>query len=720
MTSEHPRRIFISYSRINKDFATKFTKGLRAAGFSVWMDLLDIPTGSRWDDEVENALRECSIFLVILTPASIASENVKDEIGYAIDHGKRILPVLLQDCDVPLRLRRFQHVDFTTLSPQKGFESVKQLLKDLVDQATVPLPAKPPVVEAQIDQKAEAEKLDRTKHFSFQREILKKASDLLKQGTQLAADKDWAQAAQTFREVLALFPNHGETQSLLANAEAQLLQERELADRKTQDQVAKTSVVEAHKEQKAKGEELAQAKIRTESKNKQETDRLATQKAEAERLAQAKIEAERKAKIEADRLLAEKAEAERLAKQKAEAERVAQAKVEAERKAKIEADRLAAEKAEAERLAKQKAEREAKAEAERVAQAKAEAERKAKIEADRLVAERAEAERKGKPMPALPIESKVETVSAATAQKKPVSKGLMIGMVAVVALVIAGIGFGALSKRGSNTPPVDNPATEALVVANPVTETPVESPTSSEPGIGSTMTGDAGMTLVYVPAGLFRMGSDFGETDEVPVHEVNLDAFWIDQTEVTNKMYAACVAADTCAPPASSSSQTQASYYGNTRFDNYPVIYVNWDNARAFCAWAGRRLPTEAEWEKAARGTDERAYPWGKVITSALANYGNKVGDTTAAGNYEDGKSPYGALDMAGNVLEWVSDWYDETYYESSPASNPLGPDAGNLRVLRGGSWNKTDYSARSASRSMEDPTNSDNRIGFRCALSIP
>ena len=128
MTREHQRRAFISYSRINKDFATKFAKGLRAAGFSVWFDLLDIPPGSRWDDEVEKALRECSMFLVILTPASIASENVKDEIGYAIDHGKHILPVLLQDCDVPLRLRRFQYVDFTTMSLQKGFEKAKHLL----------------------------------------------------------------------------------------------------------------------------------------------------------------------------------------------------------------------------------------------------------------------------------------------------------------------------------------------------------------------------------------------------------------------------------------------------------------------------------------------------------------------------------------------------------------------------------------------------------------
>jgi len=154
MASEQ-RRAFISYSRINKEFATKLTKGLRSAGYPVWFDQLDIPTGARWDDEVEKALRECNIFMVILTPASITSENVKDEIGYAIDRGKRILPVLLEDCDVPLRLRRFQYVDFTTKSFEEGFESAKELLKDLIEEASTPLPAKPPMVESPVESESE-------------------------------------------------------------------------------------------------------------------------------------------------------------------------------------------------------------------------------------------------------------------------------------------------------------------------------------------------------------------------------------------------------------------------------------------------------------------------------------------------------------------------------------------------------------------------------------
>ena len=156
MSADKQRRAFISYSRTNKDFAVKLTRGLRSAGYPVWFDQFDIPTGSRWDDEVEKALRESSIFMIILTPASISSENVKDEIGYAIDHGKRILPVLLESCDVPLRLRRFQYVDFTGKSFEEGFESAKELLGELVDETSVPLPAK---AETERKDKQEAERI---------------------------------------------------------------------------------------------------------------------------------------------------------------------------------------------------------------------------------------------------------------------------------------------------------------------------------------------------------------------------------------------------------------------------------------------------------------------------------------------------------------------------------------------------------------------------------
>jgi serine/threonine-protein kinase len=234
-------------------------------------------------------------------------------------------------------------------------------------------------------------------------------------------------------------------------------------------------------------------------------------------------------------------------------------------------------------------------------------------------------------------------------------------------------------------------------------------------GIGSTQTGRDGMTMLYVPAGSFTMGSDKYD-GEKPVHTVTLDAFWIDKTEVTNQMYAYCVNALVCKPPSKLKSFAHPSYYGNTTYSNYPVIYVDWNQASAYCNWAGRRLPTEAEWEKAARGTDGRTYPWGDGIDKTRANYNQNVGDTTKVGSYESGKSFYGAYDMAGNVWEWVNDWYGP--YSSDSLSNPTGPASGDGRVLRGGAWYSDDLSARSANRFRRDPAFTNYYLGFRCLLS--
>jgi serine/threonine-protein kinase len=238
---------------------------------------------------------------------------------------------------------------------------------------------------------------------------------------------------------------------------------------------------------------------------------------------------------------------------------------------------------------------------------------------------------------------------------------------------------------------------------------------------GSTMISDKdGMTLVYVPAGEFKMGSDNGDSDEKPVHTVTLDAFWIDQTEVTNSMYAKCVKDGKCDPPSSSKSYTQDNYYGNSMFDDYPVIYVSWNNAKTYCAWADRRLPTEAEWEKAARGTDGRTYPWGdNAPNNNLLNYDNAVGDTTEVGTYPNGASPYGALDMAGNVWEWVADWYNANYYATlgENVSNPRGPASGQDRVLRGGSWRNGVSNVRSSSRNWGYPASTYDYLGFRCSM---
>jgi formylglycine-generating enzyme required for sulfatase activity len=174
--------------------------------------------------------------------------------------------------------------------------------------------------------------------------------------------------------------------------------------------------------------------------------------------------------------------------------------------------------------------------------------------------------------------------------------------------------------------------------------------------------------MVFVPAGSYRMGSTGFYANESPVHEVSLNGYWIDKTEVTNAMYARCVSDGTCQPPSKSSSFSHLNYFGDAMYADFPVIYVDWNQASAYCRWAEGRLPTEAEWERAARGTGWGFYPWGIAAPAcSLANYWSEsdicVGDTTAVGSYPSGASPVGALDMAGNVWEWVNDWYGESYY---------------------------------------------------------
>ncbi len=228
-----------------------------------------------------------------------------------------------------------------------------------------------------------------------------------------------------------------------------------------------------------------------------------------------------------------------------------------------------------------------------------------------------------------------------------------------------------------------------------------------------------GAIMSYIPAGEFMMGSENGDPDEMPVHKVYLDDFWMDQTEVTNAMYALCVKAGNCDLPSSTGN------YENPEYAQHPVVYVSWNDAKNYCEWAGASLPTEAEWEKAARGGLEgKEYPWGDNAPICVAGadngaqYNSCDGQTVSVKNFS--ANSYALYDMAGNVWEWTADWYNSSYYENSPTNNPLGPETGTYRVLRGGSWGNNNGNLRVASRGLSYPVNSNFNIGFRCLLSLP
>jgi formylglycine-generating enzyme required for sulfatase activity len=273
------------------------------------------------------------------------------------------------------------------------------------------------------------------------------------------------------------------------------------------------------------------------------------------------------------------------------------------------------------------------------------------------------------------------------------------------------------------------PTVEAAVeeaVEEAAVDDPDAQPLDAELGDNLVRSAD-NMTMVYVPEGSFPMGNERGFSSERPVHDVSQGAFWIDGTEVTNEQYALCVKDGSCKQ---SEYADEADYNG----DNYPVVGVSWFDAEAYCVWADARLPTEAEWEYAASGPEGLAHPWGDVFDeegganfcdtncTATSLRDERFDDgykfTAPVGNYPEGVSWAGALDMSGNVSEWVQDWYDEAYYANSPALNPQGPDSGESKVLRGGSFSDSAADLRAVTRAFANPDEQRDNAGFRCVVT--
>ncbi|MBD3320544.1 MAG: SUMF1/EgtB/PvdO family nonheme iron enzyme [Chitinivibrionales bacterium] len=295
----------------------------------------------------------------------------------------------------------------------------------------------------------------------------------------------------------------------------------------------------------------------------------------------------------------------------------------------------------------------------------------------------------------------------------------------------------------SSTPAVGETTTSTKVPStSTLTPTDVSTVPATTPTVTSTATvtstptemAPAGPTptllpieKVFVPEGTYLMGSDYNEARPFyPAHDAYTDRFYIYKYEVTNAQYAQCVEARVCSPPTQFSSNTRENYFNNLEeYGNYPVIYVTWEDAKTFCEWRGDRLPTEAEWEKAAKwhpssGITTR-FPWGESFPEpAQANFRGE--DTTEVGQFPQGESFIGVHDMAGNVFEWVSDSYDNAYYTYSPEINPTGPkiQEGD-RVLRGGSWrNQYNSDLFTFWRFHEDPDTAADNIGFRCVSDTP
>lgn len=264
------------------------------------------------------------------------------------------------------------------------------------------------------------------------------------------------------------------------------------------------------------------------------------------------------------------------------------------------------------------------------------------------------------------------------------------------------------------------------------------------------------MVMVYVPDGEFMMGTDragievarklcrevsgdmavsvcspLAFANEQPAHPVTLTGFWIDQTEVTNRQYQRCVDTGACRLPEKVGSFTHESYFGDPAYQDYPVVWVNWQQAADYCAWAGGRLPTEAEWEYAARGPESRTFPWGNTFDGTRLNYcdaGCASGvidvrvddgypDTAPVGSFPEGVSWCGASDMAGNVREWVSDWFGG--YPLEMQVDPTGPPSGTSRIPKGGCWLDRPDDVRSANRGENAPDYTRHKVGFRCAMDI-
>lgn len=319
----------------------------------------------------------------------------------------------------------------------------------------------------------------------------------------------------------------------------------------------------------------------------------------------------------------------------------------------------------------------------------------------------------------------------------------LAGILALLLILMTGITLFNTTYKPTVTEAEATATLESAVVAALTslapTPTPLPRPTTPPTPSPAPLLTNTNSRMLYMPGGIFRMGYDeIDNEDEKPSNLIRLNPFYIDETEVSNAAYAQCVDAGVCAIPDRPNSSYNDNYYGNPTFDNYPVLFVSWYDADAFCRWRGARLPSEAEWEKAA-GFDplqslKLRYPWGDAFNGARLNFcdvnctqskrdgsvDDGFRDVAPVDQYPDGRSPIGLYNMSGNVMEWVNDWYDFRTYRSISDTNPRGPSQGQFKVIRGGSWLSAAEEVTVTVRDSFDPLVTRANLGFRCASDIP
>jgi len=317
-----------------------------------------------------------------------------------------------------------------------------------------------------------------------------------------------------------------------------------------------------------------------------------------------------------------------------------------------------------------------------------------------------------------------------TNAKRKLNVGIVVAIIGLVGTICAAlIASPILTVLLGGIPDLNIPPIQIVFSDETPSAIPTQVPTQTTTPVFSTPLPDEvidikGVDMVLVPNGEFMMGWKYDDwANQEPMHRVYLDDFYIDKFEVTNALYSECVRDGICQKPDDVKSSTRSSYYGNLSYVDFPVIYVDWYMAENFCEWRGAALPTEAQWEKAAKGGYEFGkYPWGQnsPYDCEYANYTGCIFDTALVASREKGKSNYGVYNLAGNVSEWVLDWYEYGDYQvlEDITLNPQGVSTGEHKGIRGGSWHSTDYELRSYIRHGMNPKSSSDPVGFRCVVN--